>query len=141
MKHNKDIISIVLFLTIIHLFMLISKRMVFSFLKEILFTRSKVSSMAMIMVLALSCIYWKTDISCVFKKEWRLYLIVTLLFGLWHTGYAVGIYFWQRGNLIHCVGMKVLLGTLYGLLFGFIRLKTGNCYPCIIAHRILNIFG
>lgn len=31
------------------------------------------------------------------KKEWKVLLIVTALFGLWHIGYAVGIYLWQGG--------------------------------------------
>ncbi|MGN0185132.1 MAG: lysostaphin resistance A-like protein [Aristaeellaceae bacterium] len=75
------------------------------------------------------------------KKEWVVYLIVTILFGLWHIGYAVGIYLWQGGSLLLCIAMKVLWGTMYGFLLGFIRLKTRNCYLGILAHGVLNVFG
>lgn len=75
------------------------------------------------------------------KKEWKVFLIVTVLFGLWHIGYAVGIHLWQGGNLLHCIIMKVLWGTMYGLFLGVIRLKTKNCYLGILAHGILNVFG
>lgn len=74
-------------------------------------------------------------------KEWVAFLLVTVLFGLWHIGYAVGIYLWQGGSLLRCIVMKVLWGTLYGLLLGGIRLRTGNCYLGILAHGVLNVFG
>ena len=75
------------------------------------------------------------------QKEWNVFLIVTALFGLWHIGYAVGIYLWQGGNLLHCIIMKVMWGTMYGLVLGVIRLRTKNCYLGILAHGILNVFG
>lgn len=75
------------------------------------------------------------------EKEWKVYLLVTALFGLWHIGYAVGIYLWQGGNMLRCIVMKVLWGTMYGLFLGAIRLKTKNCYPGILAHGVLNVFG
>ena len=75
------------------------------------------------------------------KKEWKIYLLVTALFGLWHIGYAVEIYLWQGGNMLRCIVMKVLWGTMYGLFLGVIRLKTKNCYLEILAHGVLNVFG
>lgn len=75
------------------------------------------------------------------KNEWKIYLIVTVLFGLWHIGYAIGIFMWQGGNIFHCIIMKVLWGTLYGLLLGVLRVKTKNCYWGILAHGVLNVFG
>lgn len=75
------------------------------------------------------------------QEEWKIYLLVTVLFGLWHIGYAIGIYLWQGGNMLHCIVMKVLWGTMYGLFLGAIRLKTKNCYLGILAHGVLNVFG
>lgn len=75
------------------------------------------------------------------QKEWKVFLVVTALFGLWHIGYAVGITLWQGGDLMHCIIMKVLWGTMYGLFLGAIRLKTKNCYLGILAHGVLNVFG
>lgn len=68
-------------------------------------------------------------------------LLFAVLFGLWHIGYAVGIYLWQGGNMLRCIVMKVLWGTMYGLFLGAIRLKTKNCYLGILAHGALNVFG
>ena len=75
------------------------------------------------------------------KKEWKIYLLVTVLFGLWHIGYAVGIYLWQGGNMLRCIVMKVLWGIMYGLFPGAIRLQTKNCYLGILAHGVLNVIG
>ena len=74
-------------------------------------------------------------------KEWETYLTVSLLFALWHIGYAVGIYFWNGGNLLNCIMMKVMVGAVFGLITGAIRYKTKNCYSGILVHGILNAFG
>ena len=78
---------------------------------------------------------------CYIEKEWEIYLLVTVLFGLWHIGYAIGIFMWQGGSILHCIIMKVLWGTLYGLFIGVMRVKTKNCYLGILAHGVLNVFG
>ena len=75
-----------------------------------------------------------------FSREWQTYPAVTALFGLWHIGYAVGIYLWQGGDLLHCILMKVFWGTLYGLALGAFRLKTKNCYLGMLIHGVLNVF-
>lgn len=80
-------------------------------------------------------------LSCYIKKEWDIYLSVIVLFGLWHIGYAIGIFMWQGGNILHCIMMKVLWGTLYGLFLGIFRVKTKNCYLGILVHGVLNVFG
>lgn len=67
-------------------------------------------------------IIWN-KLSCYIKREWKTYLLVTILFGLWHIGYAIGIYLWQGGSMLHCIFMKVLWGTLYGLFIGASELK------------------
>lgn len=76
-----------------------------------------------------------------FAKESKTYLVVTLLFALWHIGYAIGIFFWSGGNLLNCIIMKVMMGAVFGLITGLIRYKTKNCYLGIIVHGILNAFG
>ena len=37
--------------------------------------------------------------------------MVTVLFALWHIGYAVGIYLWSGGNLFICIVMKVIFAN------------------------------
>ena len=76
-----------------------------------------------------------------FSREWQTDPAVTALFELWHIGYAVGIYLWQGGDLLHCILMKVFWGTLYGLALGAFRLKTKNCYLGMLIHGVLNVFG
>lgn len=76
-----------------------------------------------------------------FAKEYVTYIVVTVLFALWHIGYAIGIYLWTGGNLLSCVCMKVLIGGIYGLITGAIRYKTKNCYLGILAHGVMNLFG
>ncbi len=83
---------------------------------------------------------WNKLNSC-FAKEWKTYLTVTLLFALWHIGYAVGIYFWKSGNLLNIVTMKIMIGAIFGLITGAIRYKTKNCYSGILVHGMLNAFG
>lgn len=83
---------------------------------------------------------WNKINGC-FEKEYKTFLIVTAIFGLWHIGYAVGIYFWNGGNLLNCIIMKVVMGTVFGLITGALRYKTKNCCLGIIIHGILNAFG
>lgn len=77
----------------------------------------------------------------VFSKELVTYIVVTLLFALWHIGYAVGIYLWTGGSLVSCIVMKVLVGGVYGVITGAIRYKTKNCYVGILVHGVLNSLG
>lgn len=83
---------------------------------------------------------WNKINGC-FEKEYETFLIVTILFGLWHIGYAVGIYFWNDGNLLNCIIMKVMMGMVFGLITGALRYKTKSCCLGIIVHGILNAFG
>lgn len=76
-----------------------------------------------------------------FSQEWKTYLTVTVLFALWHIGYAVGLYLWNGGSLLSCIVMKVTVGAVFGLLTGAIRWKTKNCYCGILLHGILNALG
>ncbi|WP_083197767.1 type II CAAX prenyl endopeptidase Rce1 family protein [Thermoclostridium stercorarium] len=36
---------------------------------------------------------------------------------------------------------KVFAGAVYGVILGFIRLKTGNCWSTILVHGVMNFFG
>ena len=85
-------------------------------------------------------VIWNRLNKC-FSKEWHTYLIVTLLFALWHIGYAIGIYLWNDGNLFNAIVMKALMGAFYGLIMGAVRYKAKNCYLGILVHGVLNAFG
>lgn len=73
-----------------------------------------------------------------FERSPHVFLIVTLLFSLWHAGYAVSLYLFNGGSLLMCLTMKVVMGALFGIVTGFLRLKTGNCFQGFIVHGILN---
>lgn len=79
-------------------------------------------------------------------KEYRVYIIITLLFGLWHLGYWDIIYY-NASHKFSVVNMnwimlnKVLVGIGYGVVTGIVRLKTKNTYSSILLHSFLNVFG
>ena len=203
----KELLSIIIYLTIIQLLFIGIKQGVFCFYPETLYSRSMVMMFTMIVCLIIMIIYCRrkkcsynffpkvfgylyiiiTIIAVIFyvvtlfwvktfsfenslmffygsivtpvfeellfrgiiwtklneliNKEWKTYLVVTVLFALWHIGYAVGIYLWSGGNLFICIVMKVIFGAVFGLIMGAIRCKTKNCYLGILVHGILNIFG
>lgn len=77
----------------------------------------------------------------VFSKEWKTYVMTTVLFALWHLGYVNSIAFRVEEGLLSAMIWKVITGLCYGIVLGAIRLKTKNCYSTILFHGILNIFG
>lgn len=171
MKNEEDfskcLSDIVLCLIILQVIFLGIKQIAFQLMVEALFSRSMVTMVSMIVGIIFLCAYKRRrsiKVSALPVKFGKIYFfatfltilffvitlffirgfslqIVTALFGLWHIGYAVGIYLWQGGNMLRCIVMKVLWGTMYGLFLGAIRLKTKNCYPGILAHGVLNVFG
>ncbi|MCR5214684.1 MAG: CPBP family intramembrane metalloprotease [Eubacterium sp.] len=56
-------------------------------------------------------------------RGWLAISIQALLFGLFH------------GNIV-----QVIYGTLFGLLFGIIAVKTKNLLPSILIHMLINLF-
>ena len=67
----------------------------------------------------------------------RGYIWNVLLFTVWHPGYMLPQLF--AGNWL-AVLTKLLAGLGYGIVLGFIRLKSNNCYLTILVHGILNNF-
>lgn len=68
----------------------------------------------------------------------RLILYTALLFALWHVGYMGNAL--AEGNGIAVIS-KVLVGFCYGLLLGWVRMKTGNCYSTCLLHGLLNLLS
>ncbi len=88
---------------------------------------------------------WSEYVKCG-VKEWKIYLVTTVLFGLWHLGYWDTIYYrasqnFESVNIPEVMFFKVLIGMAYGTIAGFVRLKTKNVYSSILVHSFLNIFG
>lgn len=88
---------------------------------------------------------WSEYVKCGIK-EWKIYLITTVLFGLWHLGYWDAIYYrasqnFEEVNMPEVMFFKVLIGMAFGTITGFVRLKTKNVYSSILVHSFLNIFG
>ncbi len=77
----------------------------------------------------------------VFKSGWVCYLVSTLLFGLWHLGYADNIAFRVQAGLAHILIWKVLVGLAFGLVLGAVRLWRKDCYSSMLLHGALNVFG
>lgn len=80
-------------------------------------------------------------LNTVFKKEWSTYIVVTLLFAVWHFGYVDAIAFRVETGLINAMIWKVITGFCFGIVVGALRLKTKNSYSTMLLHGILNIFG
>lgn len=75
-----------------------------------------------------------------------IYIITTILFGLWHLGYWDVISIkasesFASVNMRTVMFYKVCIGLGYGACTGCVRLKTKNTYSSILLHSFLNIFG
>ena len=74
------------------------------------------------------------------------YLGSAALFGLWHLGYVPSI-LWRTALLgrpaapLEAAAWKVLAGTVFGLLFGAARYKSGRICPSLLLHMAVNTFG
>jgi membrane protease YdiL (CAAX protease family) len=77
----------------------------------------------------------------IFAKEWKTYIVSTILFALWHFGYISSVAFRINDGLLHAMIWKVITGLCFGIVLGLLRLKTKNCYSTMLLHGILNIFG
>ena len=96
------------------------KRIAFRFCEETLFSRSMVTMVSMLLALAGFAFYWKaknTELELLPERFGSRYIAATVAAALF------------------------LAITLYGLLLGGIRLRTGNSYLGILAHVVLNVFG
>lgn len=82
-----------------------------------------------------------TKLNQIFSREWKTYIVSTILFALWHFGYISSIAFRIQDNLLDAMLWKVITGLCFGVVLGAVRLKTKNCYSTMLLHGILNIFG
>lgn len=85
--------------------------------------------------------YVWNKLNAVFSKEWKTYIISTVLFALWHIGYISSIAFRIQNGLANAMVWKVITGLCFGIILGAVRLKTKNSYSTILLHAALNIFG
>lgn len=81
-----------------------------------------------------------------FSNELVVYIISTLLFAIWHLGYADSIYFrmglrGETSGFPYIMLMKVMVGLCFGIVIGFVRYKFKNCHAAMLAHSIMNNFG
>lgn len=88
---------------------------------------------------------WNELKNC-FKNEFTIYIISTLLFALWHLGYADSIWFRMAvngGSALFPVAIfwKAITGLCFGIVIGFVRYKLKNCYAAILVHSFMNNFG
>ncbi|MCE7698952.1 MAG: CPBP family intramembrane metalloprotease [Methanobacterium paludis] len=71
------------------------------------------------------------------------WIIVTLLFSIWHLGYidVFLIHPMGPGNIPMLLISKMGIGLILGLIVGFLRLKTGKVYASFIFHGFWNVFA
>lgn len=79
-------------------------------------------------------------------SEFKVYIISTIFFALWHLGYIDIIWFKisLRSEIISlqfAMLMKVITGLCFGIIIGLVRYKTKNCYAAMLMHSIMNVFG
>ena len=85
--------------------------------------------------------YIWNKLNTIFSKEWKTYIVSTVLFGLWHLGYISSIAFRVDTGLANAMMWKVIVGLCFGVVLGAVRLKTKNCYSTILLHGVMNLFG
>lgn len=85
--------------------------------------------------------YVWNKLNTMFAKEWKTYIVTTILFALWHIGYISAIAFRVETGLANVMMWKVIVGLFFGIILGAVRLKTKNSYSTILLHGAMNIFG
>ncbi|WP_228282463.1 CPBP family intramembrane glutamic endopeptidase [Brevibacterium atlanticum] len=68
---------------------------------------------------------------------WPALLIVGVIWGLWHAPLILLGYNFNRPDI---VGLGLMVGgcVTLGILFGWLRLRTGSVWPAVAAHAALN---
>ena len=82
--------------------------------------------------------YLWNRLSAIGNSPRRLILYTALLFALWHVGYMVNAL--VEGNWVAVIS-KVLVGLCYGLLLGWVRMKTDNRYATCLLHGLMNLLS
>ncbi len=79
------------------------------------------------------------------KNKWIVYLIITIMFALWHFGYYDTV-LWRMSlkgsseGLANIMLFKAITGMCYGVVLGFARLKSKNALIPMLLHGALNAF-
>ena len=97
-------------------------------------------SRSVYVILSIIAYAWN-KLNTVIKKERGTYLITTVLFSIWHLGGIESIAFRVETGLAKIMFWKVIVGLVYGIVLGALRLKTKNSYSTILLHGVMNIFG
>ncbi|WP_229382072.1 CPBP family intramembrane glutamic endopeptidase [Microbacterium schleiferi] len=71
---------------------------------------------------------------------WPALLITGAVWGLWHSPVILLGYNFNRPDL---VGVALMVGgcVAWGILFGWLRLRSGSVWPAVLAHGSLNAVG
>lgn len=77
----------------------------------------------------------------IYKSQWTVFTINTVLFGLWHLGYADSIAFYVGERLYQVLFWKVITGLCFGIVLGIARKYTKNSYATILLHGVMNALG
>lgn len=72
--------------------------------------------------------------------RWPALLLSGAIWGLWHSPVILLGYNFGRTDISGVLLMTVA-GTLLGILFGWLRLASGNIWPAVFAHGGLNAAG
>lgn len=81
----------------------------------------------------------QTRLASVLQNQVRAWLIISLLFGLYHLPYAYFSPDWPtHGNIIWALTSVITEQGMTGLLLGALLLRTGNLWAPIFAHATIN---
>lgn len=70
------------------------------------------------------------------KNPYIVYIWNAVLFSVWHLGYVIPNILDGDWVVVMC---KLGAGLGYGLILGFIRMKTKNVYATVLAHGVINL--
>ncbi|MEG0856266.1 MAG: CPBP family intramembrane glutamic endopeptidase [Terrisporobacter sp.] len=77
-----------------------------------------------------------------YESNFKVYMVTTTLFALWHIGYIDSIAMVAGySSLWFVVFIKCSVMLSYGLFIGYFRYKIKNSYSCMLIHSFINIFG
>ena len=68
---------------------------------------------------------------------WPALLITGVVWGVWHSPIILLGYNFSQPNL-YGVGLMIVGCTIYGVLVGWLRLRTGSIWPSVFAHGAFN---
>lgn len=80
-------------------------------------------------------------ISKVYSNRWAVYVLVTILFGLWHLVYIDSIAYRVSDGLFSIMVWKVITAVCFGIVLGAVRMKSDNCFASMLVHGALNLFA